>query len=57
MKGTKKMSKGLRNMTEQERQAAIKRRTSNVPKDPGTKKPIGGLGYLAAVDATKKKGE
>ena len=51
------MSKGLRNMTEQERQAAIKRRTSNVPKDPGTKKPIGGLGYLAAVDATKKKGE
>ena len=51
------MSKGLKNMTEEQRDAAIKRRISNVPKDPETKKPIGGLGYLAAVDAIKKKGE
>ena len=49
------MSKGLRSMTEQERREAIERRISNVPRDPGTKKPIGGLGYWAAVDATKKK--
>ena len=51
------MSKGLRNMTKQERQAAIKRRISNVPRDPETKKPIGGLGYWGAVDATNKKEE
>ena len=51
------MSKGLRNMAEQERREAIERRTSNVPKDSETKKPIGGLGYWGAVDAIKKKGE
>ena len=51
------MSKGLKNMTKEQQQAAIERRISNVPKDPETKKPIGGLGYLAAVDATKKKEE
>ena len=48
------MSKGLRNMTKEQRDAAIKRRVSNVPKDPGTKKPIGGLGYWAAIDAIER---
>jgi len=45
-KGAKKMSKGLRNMTEKERKEAIKRRINS---------RTGGIGYWAAVDAIKEK--
>lgn len=50
------MSKGLRNMTKHEQDMAIKRRLATVPRDKN-KKPFGGLGYWAAVDAKAKKGK